>query len=91
MSELSKQEIKALKAQAHHLKPVVLLGDKGLTEAVQKEIGVALAAHELVKIRISADDHEQRDASIKAICEHHGATLIQQMGHMATVYKKKES
>lgn len=90
MNDLSKQEIKDLKQKAHHLKPVILMGGKGLTEAVQKEIGVALETHELIKIRVSADDHEKRDAIIQAICEHHKAILIQQIGHMATVYKKRE-
>lgn len=89
MSELSKQQIKDLRQQAHHLKPVILMGDKGLTEALHKEIGVALAAHELIKIRISAEDRTERNAIIQAICEHHGATLVQQIGHMATIYLKK--
>ncbi len=89
MTDLSKQDIKDLKQKAHHLKPVILMGDKGLSEAVQKEIGVALGAHELIKIRVSAEDHTERDTTIKTICEHHNAVLIQQIGHMATIYKAK--
>lgn len=87
---LSPEKIKSLKQQAHALNPVVLLGAKGLTEAVQKEIDAALNAHELIKIRLNAPDHETRDQMIAEICEAQQATLIVQIGKIIAIYRKRE-
>ena len=64
MSEitLSRDARLTLRAQAHHLNPVVLLGASGLTEAVMKEIDRELKAHELIKVRVPTDDREEREA-----------------------------
>lgn len=86
---LSPEKIKRLKQQAHALNPVVLLGAKGLTEAVQKEIDAALHAHELIKVRLNAPDHATRDEMIKAICEVQQAELIVQIGHLIAIYRKR--
>ncbi|MDY2900293.1 MAG: YhbY family RNA-binding protein, partial [Candidatus Aphodousia sp.] len=51
-----------LRAEAHGLDPVVLLGANGLTEAVIKEVDRALLAHELIKIRVPGDEREEREA-----------------------------
>src|SRR5699024_12367630 len=56
------------RALAHHLKPVVLIGDQGVTEAVLKEIDTHLQAHQLIKIRISEDERSVRLAYLKEIC-----------------------
>ncbi len=79
---------KHLKGLAHHLKPVVLLGQKGLTDAVVQELREALAHHELVKIRVSAEDREERQAIIEALCEQTEAKLIQRIGHVAVLFKR---
>ena len=50
---LTSQKKQQLKAQAHKLNPVVMLGDKGLTENVLAEVDIALAAHELIKVKIA--------------------------------------
>ena len=90
MPTLSQSDRKMLKQAAHHLKPVIIIGGKGLTEAVQKEIARALFDHELIKIKVSAQEREDRDTMIAAIEAAQGATLVQQLGHTATFYKKKE-
>ena len=54
--ELTPKERQALKARAHGLKPVVLLGNSGLSTPVMKEIDRALAAHELIKVKVPAED-----------------------------------
>jgi len=90
MSTLSQTERKILKQAAHHLKPVILIGGKGLTEAVHKEIARALFDHELIKIKVSAKEREDRDKMIEAILGEQGAILVQRVGHTATIYKKKE-
>ncbi len=69
------------------LKPVVRIGQKGLTEAVQAEIGVALLAHQLIKIHISAADKSARQAIIQAIITHHMAHLVQIIGHKVVFFK----
>lgn len=80
---------RTLKQLSHHLEPVVLLGAKGLTEAVHKEIEVALEAHELVKIKLSSKDKNEKQKLIEAICQKHGATLINQIGHVIVLFRAR--
>ena len=80
---------KELKANSHKLKPVVIIGSQGLTDNVQKEIATALEAHELIKIRINARDDEARQAMTQAILDEHDATLVNQIGHIAVIYRSK--
>jgi RNA-binding protein len=87
---LSAEKLKRLKQQAHALNPVVLLGAKGLTDAVQKEIDQALDIHELIKVRLNAPDHATRDQMIAAICEVQHAELVQQIGHLIAIYRKRK-
>lgn len=70
---LTPAEKKALKAQAHALDPVVLIGDKGLTPNVVKEIDMNLSAHGLIKVRVAGDDREARLEYAQAICGETGA------------------
>ncbi len=86
---LTPAEKKALKAQAHALDPVVLIGDKGLTEAVLKEIEVHLNAHGLIKVRVAGDDRDARIECGQAICEHSGAALVQHIGKLLVLYRPK--
>lgn len=79
-------EKKKLKAQAHALKPVVMIGQAGLTDAVLAEIGIALESHELIKVKIRADKDE-RIAMGNTICDKTGASLVQFIGQIAVIYK----
>jgi RNA-binding protein len=79
-----------LRGQAHHLKPVVLLGQHGLTANVIAEIGVALDAHELIKVRINAEDRQARRALTEDITRQTGAELIQTIGHVAVFFRRNE-
>jgi len=81
---------KALRQKAHTLKPVILLGQHGLTPAVQLEIERALLTHELVKIKIPGEDREERQAIVEAICQEREAELVQLIGKTPTIYRKKE-
>ena len=87
MLELSPFQRRFLKAQAHHLNPVVMIGDAGLTPAVLKEAETALAAHELIKIKIHSDEREIRDALMEDICIKTGATPVQHIGKILIIYK----
>jgi RNA-binding protein len=78
---------KKLKATAHSLNPVVMVGQAGLTEAVLLEIGVALDCHELIKVRIRAE-RDERKAMNEKICVATGAELIQAIGQIAVLYRK---
>lgn len=80
----------SLKAKAHHLKPVILLGSKGLTPAVIEEANIALLAHELIKIKIGGVEKEERQLIAKDICEQLSAELVQLIGNIAIVYRKNE-
>ncbi len=81
--------LKGLKSRAHNLKPVIWLGQHGLTEAVLNEIEIALNAHELIKIKIPGDDREARKQMILEIQEKMQAQLIQLVGKIVTIYRKK--
>ncbi len=78
---------KQLKAQAHILKPVIIIGQAGLTESVLKEIDLTLNTHELIKIKIRAEK-EIRTQLSKQIIEESQAELIQSIGQIIAVYRK---
>ena len=80
----------SLKARAHHLKPVVLLGAKGLTEAVIAETNVALLSHELIKVKINGAEKEDRILMANELCEQLEAELVQLIGNTAIIYRKNK-
>jgi RNA-binding protein len=77
---------KKLRAEAHTLKPVVMIGQSGLTPAVLAEIELALDSHELIKVKIRAEREERKLISEK-ICTGTGAELIQTIGQIAVIYR----
>lgn len=79
---------KILRAKAHALKPVVITGQHGVTPAVLHEINLALAHHELIKVRVNAAAREERAAMTEQICADAAAELIQAIGHVITLYRK---
>ncbi|MGI4812416.1 MAG: YhbY family RNA-binding protein [Janthinobacterium lividum] len=76
-----------LRAQAHPLKPVIMIGSDGLTEPVFAEAERALGSHELIKIRIFDDDRAARSAIGVALCERLNAGLIQQIGKLLVIWR----
>lgn len=86
---LSQEERKALKARAHHLDPVVMIGDAGLTEPVLREVDVALKSHELIKVRMLGDDRDARSAAATAICTTLDASLVQMIGKLIVLFRPK--
>ena len=77
---------KKLKAQAHGLKPVIIVGQAGLTDAVLAETEIALNTHELIKVKVRAERDERNQISEK-ICTATGATLIQSIGQITVIYR----
>lgn len=89
MPDLTPAKRRALKARAHHLQPVVMIGEAGLTPAVLKEIGLNLKSHELIKVRVHGDDRQRRTTLIDEICRRLGAAAVQQIGKMLVVYRPR--
>jgi RNA-binding protein len=77
---------KRLKAEAHALKPVVMIGQAGLTEAVLAEIELALINHELIKVKIRAERDERQKVSEQIVLSTH-AELVQSIGQIAVLYR----
>lgn len=89
MIKLTPAERSALRAEAHGLNPVVMIGEAGLTEAVMKEIASSLDAHGLIKVRVFGDDREARIAIYEQICEELEAAPVQHIGKLLVLYRPK--
>lgn len=87
---LNKKQIQYLKGVAHSLKPIVLLGNNGLTEAVVAEIDYSLNHHELIKVKIPTDDRETKGLIVEAICRETQATKVQVIGKTLVIYRQSE-
>ena len=87
---LTKQQITELKAKAHHLNPVVMIGQKGLTDAVICETDAALRAHQLIKVRVLGDDREERIEMCNALLAATESQLIQHIGKLLVLYRENE-
>lgn len=85
--QLTIAERKAHRAEAHHLDPVVMIGNEGLTPAVKKETDAALNAHGLVKIRVLGDDRAQREAIYQALADELNAAPIQHIGKLLVLWR----
>ena len=84
---LSPKERQALKARAHGLKPVVLLGNAGASSPVIKEIDRALASHELIKVRVPGDDRAERDTLFTKLADTLSAARVQAIGKLLVFYR----
>jgi RNA-binding protein len=87
--QLSVAERKAHRAEAHHLDPVVMVGNEGLTPAVKKETDAALNAHGLIKVRVLGDDREEREAIFQQLCDDLNAAPIQHIGKLLVLWRPK--
>lgn len=84
---LSANQKRHLRALAHNLKPVVLIGNAGITEGVINEINSSLEHHELIKVRISGVDRDERAGNIESICTQTNSELVNTIGHIAILYR----
>jgi RNA-binding protein len=87
--QLTVQQRKVHRAEAHHLDPVVMIGNDGLTPNVRKEIDAALNAHGLIKIRVLGDDRVAREAMYQSLAEDLGAAPIQHIGKLLVLWRPK--
>lgn len=89
MASLNPSQRRTLRAKAHHLHPVVFVGNHGLTPAVLHEIDVNLMAHELVKLRVFSDDRAERETVLARICADLDAAPVQHLGKVLVVYRAR--
>lgn len=87
---LKEKQKRHLRGLLHQRKPVVIIGGAGLTDNVMLEIDNALAHHELIKVKINADDRAARQAMIEQISEQTQSELVQTIGHTASFYRQAE-
>jgi RNA-binding protein len=85
--QLTPAERKEHRALAHHLDPVVMIGNDGLTAAVKKEIDLALNSHGLIKVRVFSDDRAAREATFAALADELGAAPIQHIGKLLVLWR----
>jgi len=85
--KLKSSQVRFLRQRAHHLKPVVQLGQQGLTGAVLAAIEEALTDHELIKVRLPALPREEKRRLCREIGERSGAAEVQRIGHILVLYR----
>ena len=87
---LSNAQKRYLRGLAHDLKPVILVGAKGVTAALVAELDLALEQHELIKIKVAAEDRDTRDAWIAELVEKSDAAYVSRIGHTAVLYRRSK-
>ena len=85
---LTEQQRKYLRGLGHDLKPVIMVGDAGLSSSLLDEFESTLSHHELIKVRVRAGDRKLRDSIIEELCKTSSATLVQRVGNMALLYRE---
>jgi RNA-binding protein len=90
VTALSNPQKRYLRGLAHDLRPVLLVGAKGVTPSVLAELELALEQHELIKVRVSAPDRDEREAWIAALLEGSEAALAGRIGHVAILYRPRK-
>ena len=88
--ELSESQKKFLRGLGHQLKPVIMIGDAGLTDSVMSEFKSTIEHHELIKVRVRAGDRKVRDEIIRDLCSKGEAALVTRIGNVALVYRRNE-
>lgn len=87
---LSPSQRRYLRSLAHDLHPVIMLGAKGATDAVLKELDLALTHHELVKVKLSGGDKEERQAQIDFLAGGTQSENVQEIGHIVVLFRRNE-
>ena len=85
--QLTPAQRKEKRAEAHHLDPVVMIGNDGLTPAIRKEADAALNAHGLIKVRVFSDDRTSRETMFTTLADELGAAPIQHIGKLLVLWR----
>ena len=86
--KVTEAQKKYLRGLGHALKPVIMVGESGLSESVLAEYETTLNHHELIKVSVRVGDRRDRDAIIGELCKLGSAELIQRVGNMALLYRE---
>jgi RNA-binding protein len=84
---LSESQKNFLRGLGHQLKPVVTVGDAGLSNSVMQEFDSTISHHELIKVRVRAGSRESRDTLIDELCSKGAGNLVQRIGNVALIYR----
>ncbi len=84
---LTSQNIRKLRGLAHHLKPVLIVGQHGITDNLLNELDIVLNTHELIKVTVASMEREERHAITTVLCEKSGAELVQKIGKISVLYR----
>jgi RNA-binding protein len=85
--QLTPTERKAKRSLAHHLAPVVLVGNEGLSPAVVRELDAALKAHGLIKVRVFSDSRDDRATLLAEMAERLDAAAVQHIGKLLVLWR----
>lgn len=85
---LSEHQKKYLRGLGHQLKPLIMVGDAGLSESLLAEYESTLSHHELIKVRIRVGDRDTRDTMIDKLCTDSSAILVQRVGNVALLFRQ---
>jgi putative YhbY family RNA-binding protein len=85
--QLTPAQRKEQRANAHHLDPVVMIGDQGLTDAVTREVDLALTSHGLIKVRMFSDVRADREAALATLADQLGAAPVQHIGKLLVLWR----
>jgi len=86
--KLSEAQKKYLRGLGHHLKPVVMIAESGLSDSVMAEFEGAISHHELIKVSVRVGDRDARTAAIASLCAGDSTELVQRIGNMALLYRE---
>ena len=86
--KLTVSQKKYLRGRGHPLKPVIMIGDAGLSESLLAEFRSTIEHHELIKVRIRSSDRTVRDAIIGDLCKSAAAQLVTRIGTVALLYRR---
>ena len=84
---LTTKQIRQLRSLAHHLKPVVMIGDKGMNDNILTELNIALEHHELIKVTIAGAEKNERRTLSEELCQNSSAELVQMIGRISVLYR----
>ena len=90
MTTLSASEKKQLRAIAHNLNPIIIVGDKGVSEGLLEELDRALEQHELIKVKVASNDREFRAQAMTEMAEKTNATQVQIIGKIVVLLRRSK-
>jgi RNA-binding protein len=84
---LTENQLRFLRSKSHPLKPLILIGKLGLTDAICTETDHVLLDHELIKVKVRGAERAERDAMLAELAKRTSSTLVQRIGHVASLYR----